>query len=614
MTPLRLIMIGLVLLAGGVYLMSHLIGQQDVSSENTGPTQFASPAQIDSFLVGYNEAYRHLWTAAEGANWDANTDISETNTQKRIAAAQALADYVGSREIIEKLRQWRSRPDLGDLQKRQIEAAWRKAAHYPGTTPDLVARLIAAEAAQNDSLYAYEFTYQPPDSEPRTVTPNEMASLLAGERDPAVRRTLWECSKAIGPGLKPGLVQLQRLRNAAAREMGYSSFFGLEVADYGLSSAEMMSLMTELLAGMRPLYQQLHCWAKYELATRYGAEPPRKIPAHWLDNRWAQAWPGIVAGVDLDALLNGKEPAWLVQQAERFYVSLGMMNLPESFWERSDLYELPVDSGRKKNTHASAWHIDLDQDVRSLMSVKADYDWFTTTHHELGHIYYYLCYSRPGVPYVLRAGANRAFHEAIGTLIELASNQVPYLQEIGLLSSDTIPEQIPWLLNQALTGSVTFLPFACGTMTHFEHDLYEEDLPPELYNARWWEHAARFQGIEPPSPRDERFCDPATKTHISDDPAQYYDYALSEVILHQLHRHICREILHQDVRSSNYYNNKEIGAYLKSILEVGATHDWRELMIEATGERLSSQALLEYFAPLQVWLTQQNEGRDVAFD
>ena len=85
------------------------------------------------------------------------------------------------------------------------------------------------------------------------------------------------------------------------------------------------------------------------------------------------------------------------------------------------------------------------------------------------------------------------------------------------------------------------------------------------------------------------------------------------MILHQLHRHICEQILHQDVRAANYYGNREVGAYLQELLAAGDTRDWRELLREATGEELSSEAMLAYFAPLQAWLARQNAGRDVGW-
>ncbi len=95
-----------------------------------------------------------------------------------------------------------------------------------------------------------------------------------------------------------------------------------------------------------------------------------------------------------------------------------------------------------------------------------------------------------------------------------------YLEQLELLPKDTKIDPIQWLLNDALSGSsVVFIPFAAGTMSHFEHDLYEKDLPKEEYNKRWWEYVEKFQGIVPPSVRGEEYCDAATKTHINNDPA-----------------------------------------------------------------------------------------------
>src|SRR5262249_29653201 len=119
-------------------------------------------------------------------------------------------------------------------------------------------------------------------------------------------------------------------------------------------------------------------------------------------------------------------------QAKPEIISLGFPRLPKSFWEKSDLYPADPRSGRKKNSHASAWHINLRDDVRSLMSIEPNSRWFTTAHHELGHIYYYISYSTTRVPYLLRAGANRAFHEGIGDLIGLAAGQRPCLKQAGL--------------------------------------------------------------------------------------------------------------------------------------------------------------------------------------
>ena len=146
-------------------------------------------------------------------------------------------------------------------------------------------------------------------------------------------------------------------------------------------------------------------------------------------------------------------------------------------------------------------------------------------------------------------------------------------------------------------------------MSVFEHDLYAKNLSPDQFNKRWWEIVKQYQGIVPPSDRGEEYCDPATKTHINDDPAGYYDYALSFVLLFQVHDYIAKNILHQDVHSTNYFGNKDVGKFIQDIMSPGGTGDWRKLLKDKTGEDLSARAMLDYFSPLMAWLKEQNKDR-----
>ena len=312
----------------------------------------------------------------------------------------------------------------------------------------MVSKRVEAEAHQSSILDGYTFCLQPkPGVAPgtaggclRTGTANQIDDILRKSRDLNERQRIWVASKEIGRPLKPGLIELRDLRNQVAKEMGYSSYFALQVADYGMTVPEMMTLLDSTLETTRPLFDQLHCWAKNTLAARYKKPAPKMIPAHWIGNRWAQEWPGLIEEANLDPLFKGSSPEAIVKSAENFYVSLGFPRLPDSFWKKSDLYPVPAGSARKKNSHASAWHIDHAADVRSLMSVEPDEQWFATAHHELGHIYYYISYSTPAVPMLLREGANRAFHEAVGELAKLASQQTPYLVKVGVMPRGKEPD------------------------------------------------------------------------------------------------------------------------------------------------------------------------------
>jgi peptidyl-dipeptidase A len=151
-------------------------------------------------------------------------------------------------------------------------------------------------------------------------------------------------------------------------------------------------------------------------------------------------------------------------------------------------------------------------------------------------------------------------------------------------------------------------------MAHWEADVYAKNLSASEWNKRWWHYVGEFQGIQAPSERGEEFCDAATKTHINDTPAFYYTYAIAQVFKHQLHDHIARTILKQPPQSCNYANNREVGNFIRKIMMQGQTGDWRKILREATGEDLSTRAMVEYYAPLLAWLEKENAGRPIGWE
>jgi peptidyl-dipeptidase A len=585
-----------------------LVGIAILAAAGCQPESDSLGAEVDLFLAAYSTEYVRLYAESSEAEWASNTHIVEgddTNLKRTEAANRALAEFTGSQEVIEKAKGYLEQADrLNPLQTKQLEVVLYRAANNPQTVADVVNERITAEAKQTEVLFGFDYKI---DGE--SVSTNEIDRRLKDVTGLDERLAVWEASKAVGPALKDGLVRLVDLRNRTVQALDYENYFQYQVSEYGMSTEEMMALNRRFIEELWPLYRELHTWARYTLAGRYGAEVPDLIPAHWLPNRWGQDWSPLVSveGIDLTQALADKDAEWVVKQGEDFFVSLGFDPLPASFYERSSLYPLPPDADYKKNNHASAWHMDLGNDLRSLMSVEPNDRWWMTVHHELGHIFYYQAYTRPEVPPLLRRGANRGFHEAVGYQLGLASMQKAFLQGRGMIDADVQSDEIQALLKEAL-DQVVFMPWSAGVMTSFEHDLYA-GLPADQYNARWWDYVRRYQGIEPPSERGESFCDAATKTHINDDAAQYYDYALSYVILHQLHAHVANEILGQDPRNTDYYGRTDVGDYLRSLLELGATRDWREVMVEYAGGEISAQAMLDYYAPLMAWLQEHNEGR-----
>jgi len=566
--------------------------------------------EVQTFLDNYNQEYQKLAFIWNEGEWALNTKIVEgdTITSKNAQGAQAkYAKFTGSKVNIEKATVYlKSKNELTELQIRQLNRILYLTASNPETAGKIVKEKIEADIKQTELLYGFDFMV-----DEKSVSANEIDVKLKTEKNVKERLKVWEASKEVGIGLKDGLANLRRLRNKSVQALGYNDFFAYQVSDYGMTVDEMREVCQDMISDIWPIYRELHTWARYTLAEKYGEELPEMLPAHWLPNRWGQDWKELVdvEGVNFSEVLKVKTAEWIIKKGGDFYVSLGFNRLPQSFWDKSSLYPPPPDAGYKKNNHASAWHMDLSEDVRSLMSVDVkNPDWWSTSLHELGHIYYFMSYSNPDVPVLLREGGNRGFHESFGYLIGLASLQQPFLEQMKLIPMNVKIDKIQALFKEALEY-IVFIPWSAGVMTEFEYELYSKNLPIDEFNKQWWELKRKFQGIIPPSERDERYCDASSKTHINNDAAQYYDYAISYVLLFQFHDYISRKFLNQDPHATNYYGNKEVGKFLYDVMAPGASVDWRELMKRSLGSDMSAKPMVNYFSELMEYLKKVNKGR-----
>lgn len=575
------------------------------------PQEDSTPQKsVDDFLTEYNGTYQELLAESSEAEWKANTYIMEGDTATEnwvMASGKAMADFTGGAANTDAATVYLSQEGLSDLQTRQLNAILYMAGYNPEAAGDLIEQKLKASNDQNNALFSYKFTINGD-----TVSANYIDSVLDKSDDLDLRLKTWEASKEVGVGLKDGLMNLQGLRNETVRALGYEDFYHYQVSDYGMEKSEdMLEMCKQMNRDIWPLYRELHTWARHTLAKKYATEVPEMLPAHWLPNRWGQDWTGLVnvEGLDVDKALSEKSAEWITKQGEEFYVSLGFERLPQSFYDKSSLYPAPDGVDWSKNNHASAWHMNNNQDVRSLMSIVPNTRWWGTALHELGHIYYFLEYSNPDVPVILRGGANRGYHEAMGSLLGLAAMQQPFLENRGLLEKGLEVDQVQVLLKEALDFAV-LIPWGAGVMAEFEYELYANELSKDQMNAKWWELKRKYQGIEAPTERGEEFCDAASKTHINNDPAQYYDYAISNILLFQFHDHIAKNILKQDPHATDYWGSKETGDFLASLMRPGATVDWSDHLKAHVGSGMSATPMLEYFAPLMDWLKQENEGRE----
>jgi len=230
----------------------------------------AHNAELETYLSDYGKEYQRLSYASQLAEWESNTHIVEgdsTNAIRTRKANEALARFVGSNDNISRIRGYlKDRSTLSPLQARQLEVMLYMAAEKPETAATVVAQRIAAEAAQTEKLYGFQFKLRG-----KPITPNAIDDSLTSSRALPARLAVWQASKEVGPVLKPGILRLRDLRNQVVGALGYPDYFSYQVSDYGMSTEEMLQLNHQLIRELRPLYRELHTWAvtSWRSGTRY---------------------------------------------------------------------------------------------------------------------------------------------------------------------------------------------------------------------------------------------------------------------------------------------------------------------------------------------------------
>lgn len=561
--------------------------------------------RVEAKLAEISEyAARTAWVNAtyitEDTDW-LNARATAESTALQVGFAAEGARFVGVEDLS---------PDT----RRKLEIL-RRGIVLPAPHRDGAAQELAAITTRLHSGYAKgSGTYR------GHPTPGaELEVLMRTERDPEVLREMWSSWHAIGRPMRADYRRLVELANEGARELGFADLGAMWRSNYDMDPADFTLLADRLWSEVRPLYEQLHCYARRALNQRYGdaVQPDAgALRADLLGNMWAQEWGAIhdivmpeVAGgtaYDLTELLVARkyDPQQIVRTAESFFTSLGFAPLPQTFWKRSMIVR-PRD--REVVCHASAWDIDNRDDLRIKMCTRVNASDFVTVHHELGHNFYQRAYSAQ--PFLYLGSANDGFHEAIGDMIALSVTP-EYLVEIGLLAADRVPgasHDIDLLLRQALEK----IPGMAWTILvdKWRWGVFDGAIAPEAYNSTWHALRLEYMGIVPPLERSEADFDPGAKFHV---PANvpYVRYFLARMLQFQFYQRACeiagwKGPLHR----CSFHGSREVGERLDAMLSLGRSRPWPDALEIFTGTReMSGKAVLAYFAPLQRWLEEQNRG------
>ena len=577
-----------------------------------GMSAAASPPNVAHQIdEAEGELYR-LSVEAQRADWVYNTYVNPDSEAISAAAnARLIARTV---ELVKRLPHdsvLKRLPAVSARKAQLLRVALTLVAPSEGNAAEELTRIVnRMQATYATGRHAVTGGAEPLDLQ-------GLSRILAEQTDPAVLEDAWTGWHRVGRAMRSDFTRYVELANRGSRELGFEDTGAMWRSRYDMAPEEFAREVERLWLEVRPLYQALHTFVRRRLFELYGervAPSSGPIPIHLLGNMWGQSWENLIArigpagigpGYDLTKILidRGTTPEQMVRYAERFFVSVGLDPLPETFWKRSMLVR-PAD--REVVCHASAWDIDFVEDLRIKMCIEITGEDFQTIHHELGHNYYQRAYSQE--PFLFRDSAHDGFHEAVGDTIGLSVTP-EYLRQIDLLHEVPGEEQDIGLLLRIALEKVAFLPFGLA-VDRWRWKVFSEEISPKEYTESWWAVRREYQGVRPPAARTEEEFDPGAKFHV---PANvpYMRYFLAHILQFQFHRALARTIgwkgaLHR----CSIYGRKEAGEKLGAMLRMGASREWPEALETITGERrMSSEGLREYFRPLERWLADQNRGQ-----
>jgi len=640
----------LVLAIGASLALSACKREPTSTPDGTAPgttagTTIPKDETADAFVARVNAELKAMYPELTAAQWLSNTYITDDS---QLLAAKANEKFLSSlNDWIEQSKKFEGR-QMSPETARAITLLKLGTAMPAPKDPAKLAELTRI-ATKMEGMYGAGSYCKTAGDAKSCRQLGELEDVLRSDRDYNDQLDAWQGWHTIAQPMRQDYRRFVELVNEGAKELGYADAGEMWRAGYDMSPAELSAETDRLWGQVKPLYEQLHCYARTKLEARYPGKGSVDglLPAHLMGNMWQQDWGNLwdvlapysdqQAGGDLDVTaalerryqsdLNARlsrenalidtdrrvdvardaqleDARAMTRQAEAFYTSLGMPKLPDSYWQKTQFIK-PRD--RDVVCHASAWDMDMDGDVRTKMCIKPNEEDFTTIYHELGHVYYYLAYNK--LPPLFQTGAHDGFHEAIGDTIVLAMTP-KYLQSIGLVGAQQPSHEA--LINSQMRmalAKVSFLPFGL-MIDRWRWGVFDGSIAPENYNQAWWDLKARYQGVAPATARGEEFFDPGAKYHVPGN-TPYTRYFLSHVLQFQFYKALCDTAGYQGpLYECTFAGNKVAGEKFWAMLSKGNSQPWQQTMQELTGgEQMDASAVLEYFAPLQDWLKQQNEGK-----
>jgi peptidyl-dipeptidase A len=506
---------------------------------------------------------RRELTRASRAWWTASLSGRRADYRRMEAADRAVNRHYSRQSVVGRIQRLLvSR--LDPLTRRRIERLGL--AYRSKQAPiQILDRVTRAEAAVQETYSTFRAEF-----EGHACSDNELEDVLRTSRDSARVQAAWEARKQIGATVAQDLRELARLRNEAARSIGFMNHWCASLVLEEINPDWLDEMLDEVELATRRSFRAMKADLDRHLSRRFKITQAKLRPWHYADP-FFQETPEVFAP-PADPLYAQRD---VVELAAESYRQLGFRNI-DAILARSDLY--PREG---KNQHAYAVDIDREGDVRTFLNVEPNARWMGTLLHELGHTIYQDGIDRTELPFDLRDDPQGSLNEGFAMFCEQPTTNPAWLQEVVGLSEGEAHGLAPQLAAQETASLLAFVRW-CLTIVQFERQFYAD--PEQDLNSLWWDLEERFQGIPRPEGRDAP--DWAAKIHVATAPVYYHKYLLGRMFSAQLTREMNADF------GGWWEGRPKSGEYIKRELFLpGARYEWADLVERVTGEPLGFEAL-----------------------
>ncbi len=530
--------------------------------------------EFKTFLKEYETKVVDLSTQTNAAYFTATISGKEEDYKKSADLQIQLTKIYSNKEDFAKLKKFKESGTITDeILSRELVKIYNA---YAGSQID---EKKLEEMVKLQNQLEQKFSTFRAVVNGKKMTDNEIEQILKTSTDSKLLEAAWKASKEVGALVQDDLIKLVKMRNEAAKELGYKNFHQMSLSLSEQDPQEIENLLNELDNLTRDTFIKLKDQIDEYLAKKDKITKEELMPWHY-ENRFFQEAPKIF-NVDLDVYYKDKD---IVALTKKFYSGIG---LPiDDMVAKSDLFEK-----EGKYQHAYCTNINRGKDVRVVCNVKPNYNWMGTMLHEYGHAVYDYNIDQ-SLPWSLREPAHTFTTEAIAMFFgRLASNAQWLVDVVGIPAPEA--QKIADASFQSLRlEQLTFSRWV-QVVYRFEKAMYEN--PDQDLNKLWWDLVEKYQMIK--RPKDRNKPDFASKIHIALYPAYYHNYQLGELLASQFSYYLLKNVLKaDDLKKQSFVNNKEIGKYfLEKVFAPGTKYFWNDMIEKATGEKLTAKYYAKQF-------------------